>query len=96
VPLTHHALIAANYNLYFRYYGRVAYRYAQASEDLVQRAVSQRAILINSSQECILAPLLNERAACLDWERHGSYASFSNHPSYDTTIRLSEIVGYVI
>jgi len=78
VPLTHRALVDANYNLYFRYYGGVAYRYAQASEDPVQRAVAQRAILINSSQECILAALLNARAACLDWEPHGSYASFSN------------------
>ena len=83
VSLTHRALVGANYKLYFRYYGGAAYRYAPSSTVPVKKAVAQRALLINSSQECIMAVLLNEAAACVDWEPHGSYASFSNatpHP----------------
>jgi hypothetical protein len=44
----------------------------------MQHEIVRRAILINSSQECIVVAILTERSACLDWDEHGSYASYTN------------------
>jgi len=78
VPMTHAALIQENYKLFFRYYGGVAYKHAVESGDPIQRAIVRRAVLFNSSQECIVAAILNERSACLDWNNFGGFAIFTN------------------
>lgn len=78
VPLTHTALIEQNYKLLYRYYGGVAFKQAMDSKDPMQHEIVRRAILINSSQECIVEAILQENSACLDWDEHGSYASYTN------------------
>jgi len=78
VPLTHRAIVAENYKLLYRYYGGVAYKHAQDSKDPMQHEIIRRALLVNSSEECILGALTTENAACLDWNQHGSYAMHTN------------------
>ena len=78
VPTTHSELIAERYTLYFRFYGGIAYRHAANSKDPVMQVLIERAILVNTSQECIVLAALTENSACLDWEFHGDYATFTN------------------
>jgi hypothetical protein len=85
VPTTHGELLEENYVLFFRYYGGVAYRYAALSNDPVLKKITQRAVLINSSQECIVLATLTEKSACLNWGLHGDYATFTN-----TTIHVHQ------
>jgi len=83
VPATHEALVATNYKILFRNYGGIAYKFTKDSQDPVQMKIFNRAILYNTSQECIIAAMVIENSACLDWEVHGSYAVATNatiHP----------------
>jgi len=74
VPLTHVDLVNQNYKLFYRFFGGVAYTQALNSPDPIQRQIVQRSNLVNTSADCIIAAILTEKSACLDWESHGNFA----------------------
>jgi len=78
IPRYHAELLDHNYVIFYRYYGGVAYKTATESRDAVNHGIIRRAILLNSSSECIIAAILTENSACLDWNSHGSLAVHSN------------------
>jgi hypothetical protein len=78
IPSTHRDLVDANYKLYFRYYGGVAYEYMLDSSNPIHHSILNAALLVNSSAACVAAAALTENSACLDYDFHGDYAIWTN------------------
>ena len=69
VPRTHSQLAFSDYKLFFRYYGGVAYRHIENSNDSIHTAMltRNRLRLEKTTAECIKKLFFEEKSACLDY-----------------------------
>jgi len=83
--------VRENYKLYFRSYGGIAYKYVWTSHDPILQSIASRSILFNASETCILAAVLTENSACLDWDNLATYAAYRN-----ATVHSSQAASVII
>jgi len=75
VPRTHEELSSSNYKLYFRYMGGWAYKFAESSPLARHKRILQRALLVNSSEDCLFAALFSpDPAAWMDYDVNGEFS----------------------